>query len=57
MNLTDKEGCHFPGLTILDFPAKLEDGTQIKDKENFVVVPFVELLAREGMEECADCGR
>jgi sugar lactone lactonase YvrE len=40
MNVTAEEGCHFPGLTILDFPAHLEDGTQIKDKENFVVEPF-----------------
>jgi hypothetical protein len=51
MNLTHEEGCHFPGLTILDFPAKLEDGTQIKDKENFVVEPYVNLLKRPGMEE------
>jgi hypothetical protein len=44
MNLTNTQGCHYPGLTVLDFPAKLEDGTQVKDKENFVVEPFVDLL-------------
>jgi hypothetical protein len=50
MTLTCLDGFHYPGLTVLDFPAKLEDGTQIKDKENFVVEPFVELLGRPEMK-------
>jgi len=50
MNLTNRPGCYYPGLTFLDFPAKLEDGTQVKDKENFVVEPFVDLLKLPDME-------
>jgi hypothetical protein len=52
LSLTPVEGCHFPGFTALDFPAKLEDGSPgiTRDKENFVLVPFVELLASEKMK-------
>lgn len=49
MRLTPRSPCHYPGLCILDFPAKLEDGSQVGEKENFVVRPFVELLATEPM--------
>ena len=44
--------CHFPGFLVLDFPAELEDGSSIKDKENFVVEPFVDLLALDGYHNC-----
>jgi hypothetical protein len=33
--------CHYPGLVILDFPPVLEDGSSVRDKENFVLEPFV----------------
>ena len=52
MTLTKEESCHFPGFLVLDFPAELEDGSSIKDKENFVVEPFVDLLALDGYHNC-----
>jgi len=42
---------HFPGLLLIDFPAEVE-GASVADKENFVVEPFIELLAQKGMESC-----
>jgi hypothetical protein len=50
MRLTRREECRYPGLTIIDFPAELLDGTAIADKENFIVEPFIDLLKEEGME-------
>jgi len=50
MTLTGYDKYHYPGLVILDFPAELEDATSVKDKENFVLEPFVELASRPGME-------
>jgi hypothetical protein len=52
LSLTLVEGCHFPGFTALDFQAKLEDGSPgiTRDKENFVLRPFIKLLSSEGME-------
>ena len=44
LSLTDKAKCHYPGLTILDLPAELEDSRSIADKENFVLQPFIDLL-------------
>jgi hypothetical protein len=49
MNLTKEAGTHYPGLVILDFPAEV-NGVSIKDKENFALEPFIELLAMKGME-------
>lgn len=46
---TDLE-CNYPGLMILDFPANMEDGSTIRDKENFIIEPFVALMNKPGME-------
>jgi hypothetical protein len=46
LTLFPRTGCHYPGLVILDFPPVLEDGSSVRDKENFVVEPFVGLMAR-----------
>jgi hypothetical protein len=46
LTLSDKEGCHYPGLSILDMPAEFA-GESIEDKENFIVQPFIELLRRD----------
>jgi hypothetical protein len=46
LRLLPRKECHYPGLVILDFPPELE-GTSVKDKENFVLEPFVDLLARD----------
>ena len=52
MTLADKEGCHFPGFVALDFQAELEDGPSVADRENFVLEPFIELLATEKYSAC-----
>ena len=46
MSLTGQSGRHFPGFLVLDFPAELDDGTSVGDKENFVLEPFVDLMAK-----------
>jgi hypothetical protein len=50
LSLTYKPNCHYPGLTILDLPAELEDSRSIADKENFVLQPFIDFLksSKEG---------
>ncbi len=49
--LGNRSGRHFPGLLLLDFPAQLEDGTSVADKENFVLEPFLKLCGQLG-ENC-----
>jgi hypothetical protein len=44
--LSDKAGCHYPGISIIDLPGDFL-GESVEDKENFIVQPFIELLARE----------
>lgn len=46
LKLSSNAKCHYPGLVILDFPPELEDGASVKDKENFVLEPFVELFEK-----------
>ena len=50
LRLTKFEQCNYPGLTIIDLPAPLEDGSTIRDKENFVVDPFIKLLNQKDMK-------
>lgn len=54
LNLTRQSGTHYPGLAIIDFPAKVEDvsldHTITIDNERYVIEPFRALLSREGME-------
>ena len=52
MNLSNDIQCNFPGFLALDFPAELPDGSSIKDKENFVIDPFVKLLATDDFPKC-----
>jgi hypothetical protein len=49
LSLTNKEGCHYPGLLILDLPATFMDGSSIQDKENFIAEPFIQLTNRPEM--------
>jgi hypothetical protein len=44
--LSDKEGFHYPGLSIIDVPGEFS-GEAIEDKENFIVQPFIDLVKRE----------
>jgi hypothetical protein len=50
MSLVINPQFNYPGFLLLDFPAELEDADSVADKENFVIEPFVALLAKEGME-------
>ncbi len=43
MTLTNKIGCHYPGLSIIDVPGDFA-GEKIGDRENFIVQPFMDLL-------------
>lgn len=52
MDLVRFDSSRFPGFLMLDFPAKVEDGTTIADKENFLLEPFVELLKKKEMTGC-----
>jgi hypothetical protein len=49
LSLCDKPDCHYPGLAIIDVPGEFS-GEAIEDKENFIVQPFIDLLAREAFE-------
>ena len=55
MDLVRFQDSRFPGFLMLDFPAKVEDGTIIADKENFLLEPFVELLKKKEMAGCQVC--
>lgn len=46
MSLSSKDSCHYPGFSIIDVPGEFS-GEEVEDKEDFIVVPFIELLARE----------
>jgi hypothetical protein len=48
LRLTIRPECHYPGLCLIDFPAELPD---IVDEENFLVIPFIELLGRDDMKD------
>jgi DNA repair ATPase RecN len=49
LSLSDKAGCHYPGFAVIDLPGEFS-GEAVEDKENFIVQPFIDLLAREGFE-------
>jgi hypothetical protein len=49
LTLSDKPGCHYPGICIVDVPGEFS-GEAVEDKENFIVQPFIELLARKSFK-------
>jgi hypothetical protein len=42
LTLSDKDGAHYPGLSIIDVPGEFS-GEEIQDKENFILQPFIDL--------------
>jgi hypothetical protein len=53
LSLSNKEQYHYPNFSILEFPANFVDGAlniEVRNLENFVLEPFVELVSQEGME-------
>lgn len=45
LNLSNEPHRHYPGLSILDFPPELLDADTIGDKENYLLEPFLKLIA------------
>jgi hypothetical protein len=52
LNLSKYPDTLYPGFLMIDFPASLEDRAAIADNENFILVPFVELLQKKEMAGC-----
>lgn len=46
LTLSTVEGAHYPGLVVIDVPGDFL-GEKIGDKENFIVQPFIDMLAQE----------
>jgi hypothetical protein len=46
MTLSNKPSCHYPGLAVIDMPPEFS-GEAVADSENFIVQPFIDLLARK----------
>jgi predicted nucleic acid-binding Zn-ribbon protein len=46
LSLSSNESCHYPGFSIIDVPGEFS-GEEVRDKENFIVQPFIDLLAHE----------
>jgi hypothetical protein len=49
LTLSDKAGCHYPGLSVIDVPGEFS-AEYVEDKENFIVQPFIDLLARDSFK-------
>ena len=47
LTLSTVKGAHYPGLVVIDVPGDFL-GEKIGDKENFIVQPFINMLAQEG---------
>jgi hypothetical protein len=50
LTLNSRPGVHYPGLAIIDTPGEFA-GESIRDLENFIVEPFIELLSRDDMKD------
>jgi hypothetical protein len=49
LSLSSVPGMHYPGLSIIDVPGEFS-GEEVKDSENFIVQPFIDLLAGEAFD-------
>lgn len=49
LSLSPIDDMHYPGMAIIDVPGEFS-GEEVKDSENFIVQPFIDLLAQEGFE-------
>jgi hypothetical protein len=49
--LSSNEEFNYPGLLLLDFPATLEDGVTVTDKENYILKPFVDKVREKEMSK------
>lgn len=56
LSLTGEADCHYPGLTILDFPLTLDDGTRTLDIDSFAMEPFVALVSKQSNTQLIAAG-
>jgi hypothetical protein len=49
LSLSPVPSMHYPGLAIIDVPGEFL-GEEVKDSENFIVQPFIDLLAQESFD-------
>ena len=52
--MSRQENFHYPGLSILEFPASFSDGStkvKVQDLENFILEPFINLVNAEDMQD------
>jgi uncharacterized coiled-coil DUF342 family protein len=49
LTLSNKEGSHYPGLSVIDVPGELS-GEAIEDQENFIIQPFIDLMTNADYE-------
>ena len=49
LSLSPIADMHYPGLAIIDVPGEFS-GEEVKDSENFIVQPFIDLLAQEAFK-------
>jgi len=53
LSLSNNEKYHYPGLSILEFPANFADGSKdviVRDHENFILEPFINLVNQADMQ-------
>lgn len=54
LSMSRQENFHYPGLSILEFPASFSDGStkvKVQDLENFILEPFINLVNAEDMQD------
>lgn len=49
LSLSPVANMHYPGLAIIDVPGEFS-GEEVKDSENFIVQPFIDLLAQDAFD-------
>jgi hypothetical protein len=53
LSLSNKEQYYYPSFSILEFPPNFVDGSQnveVRNLENFILQPFIDLLSQEDMQ-------
>lgn len=50
LSLTKDGKYNYPGLLIVDFPPQFLKAEDLRDSENYLLKPFVDLCATDGME-------
>jgi len=51
LSITGVKGSLYPGFAVIDLPPNISDNRILSEQENYLVEPFIELLAEERMKE------